>query len=262
MWNEFTERISTMIYDESQFTTQAPAIERILRSAYIQSINVRLDAKQSITDIKKFLEENGEEVSERALYTYKKLRQESIAKGVMIESLITPVEKTTSSFDTNDEEYEEEKLKLKSELDAIDLLISKGYATLVRLGDAPINPRLMLEAIKLKSEMTQGSHGGLTTVGLKELKQVEESKYRILMEHLISFIPEELRADAVKDLPKIEEEYYFSTSFYPEYIKTRQDLALSEINNRLECWRKFRNRPDYLTETQSVISNVDTTELV
>ena len=90
-----------------------------------------------------------------------------------------------------------------------------------------------MDAIKLKNELTDGNHGFLTNYGMEQLRAIEQNKYELIMNHLISYIPEDKRGEAVSAIEQIEDEYYQGTEYYEEYLRAKE-LPESEIQRRLE----------------------------
>lgn len=124
--------------------------------------------------------------------------------------------------------------KLKSEIDALDKIIQGGYNTLLEWADRPIAPKTMMDAIKLKYELTDGNHGFLTNYGMEQLRAIEQGKYELLMQHLITYIPEDKRQEAIDKLEVLEDEYYQKTPYYEEYLRSRADMTEAQIAERLK----------------------------
>ena len=91
----------------------------------------------------------------------------------------------------------------------------------------------MMDAIKLKNELTDGNHGFLTNYGMEQLRAIEQNKYDLIIQHLISYIPEELREEAIDKIDEIEDEYYQTTDYYEEYLRAKGTLSENDIQKRL-----------------------------
>lgn len=206
----------------------SPKLTDLCKWKHIQQVNDKLDSGESPNSVCTFINKNGFKISTPLVYEYAKMRKKALVDGLNIEHMITIASKPT---DTDDKPT---KRKLKSEIDALDKLIEQGYNTLVEWGDKPITPKTMMDAIKLKNDLTDGNHGFLTNYGMEQLKAIEQNKYNLVMEHLISYIPEDLRQEAVDKIDNIEYEYYRQTDYFEEYLRARGDLTEVEIQKLVD----------------------------
>ena len=129
--------------------------------------------------------------------------------------------------------FDDKKKKLKSELDALDKLIQMGYDGIDQIyANKPVPPALMMSAIQLKNNLTEGSHGFLTNYGLEQLKEIEKNKYEILIDLIMSYVPEDKKEEVLQRMEQTEDEYYQQTEYYVEYLKAK-GLSEEEINKRI-----------------------------
>lgn len=210
----------------------SPKLAALCRWKHIDEVNNRLDQGDSPNSVATFINKNGFKISVPMVYDYAKLRKKALVDGINIEHMIGVSSKPL--VDKSDPSTRSTAEKLKSEIDALDKIIQGGYNTLLEWADRPIAPKTMMDAIKLKYELTDGNHGFLTNYGMEELRSVEQNKYELLMQHLISYIPEDKRQEAIDRLEVLEDEYYQRTPYYEEYLRSRGDLSENQIAERLK----------------------------
>ena len=209
----------------------SPKLAELCQWHYIKEVNKKLDNGDSINSVATFISARGFKISVPMVYEYAKLRKKALVDGVNVEHMISSVSKPV--LDKNDPDTQEASNKLRSEIDALDVVIQSGYKTLVNYRDQPINPRIMMDAIRLKYQLTDGNHGFLTNSGMEELRQIEQQKYQLIIDHLISYIPEQYRQEAVDAIDSIEDNYYQTTPYYAEYLKAK-GLSETEIKQHME----------------------------
>lgn len=212
-------------------TKISPKLIELCKWKHIQEVNNRLDQGDTPNSVCTFINKNGFKISTPLIYEYAKLRKKALVDGLNIEHMIGIAGKPL--VDKDDPNTKSSMQKLKSEIDALDCLIQAGYRTLQEWADRPIAPKTMMDAIKLKNELTDGNHGFLTNYGMEQLRAIEQNKYELIMNHLISYIPEDKRDEAVSAIEQIEDEYYQGTDYYEEYLRAKE-LPESEIQRRLE----------------------------
>lgn len=207
----------------------SPKLIELCKWKHIDEVNARLDQGDTPNSVCTFINKNGFKISTPLIYEYAKMRRKAIVDGVNMEHLIGVVK----PVDRNDPATKSSAQKLKSEIDALDKIIAQGYNTLVEYADRPIAPKTMMDAIRLKNELTDGNHGFLTNYGMEQLRSIEQNKYQLIIEHLVSYIPEEVRQEAVDKIADIEDEYYQGTEYYEEYLKALE-LPENEHKRRME----------------------------
>ena len=204
----------------------------------IEEVNSMLDNGDNPNSVYKWVKEQGFSISVVWLGEYAKLRKKALVDGVSMEHILGIAGKPM--FDTNDVSTKSTKDKLKSEIDALDMIIQKGYTTLKNIKNNDITPKVLMAAIKLKNELTDGNHGFLTNFGMEHLRDIENAKYALIMQHLLSYIPEDKREEAVSQIADIEDKYYQTTDYYEEYLRASGELTEDQIDKKLQLWYETR----------------------
>lgn len=211
--------------------TFSPKLIELCKWKHIDEVNKRLDQGDSPNSVCDFINQNGFKISRPLIYQYAKLRKKAIVDGLNIEHMLGIASQPI--IDRSSTSNKSAAAKLKSEIDALDLLIQGGFRTLQEWGDRPIAPKTMMDAIKLKNDLTDGNHGFLTNYGMEQLRAIEQNKYQLIIDHLVSYIPEENREEAVNQIEQIEDTYYQGTDYYEEYLKAK-GLSPEEIEQRMK----------------------------
>lgn len=209
----------------------SPKLIELCKWKHIQEVNNRLDAGDTPNSVCDFINANGFKISRPLIYDYARMRKKALVDGLNINHMIGVASQPI--IDKDDPVTKSTSQKLKSEIDALDMIIQGGYRTLQEWDDRPIAPKTMMEAIKLKNDLTDGNHGFLTNYGMEQLRAIEQNKYQLLIQHLISYIPEELQQEAIDKMDIIEDEYYQTTDYYEEFLRAK-GLSDAEIEKRLE----------------------------
>ena len=212
-------------------TKISPKLIELCKWKHIQEVNNRLDQGDTPNSVCTFINKNGFKISTPLIYEYAKLRKKALVDGLNIEHMIGIAGKPL--VDTNDPNTKSSMQKLKSEIDALDCLIQAGFRTLQFYSIHHCLRCYWSIFPFLKNELTDGNHGFLTNYGMEQLRAIEQNKYELIMNHLISYIPEDKRGEAVSAIEQIEDEYYQGTEYYEEYLRAKE-LPESEIQRRLE----------------------------
>ena len=116
-----------------------------------------------------------------------------------------------------------------------------------------------MAAIKLKNDLTDGTHGFLTNYGMEQLREVETHKYALIVKHLLSYIPQEKQAEALEKMAIIEENYYYHTDYYEEYLRAVPSLSEEQIKVKLERWKSdiIEETTEHMESIQSWHSNYE-----
>jgi hypothetical protein len=198
---------------------------------YIDVVDNMLDAGESPKKVHTWIVGQGFSISHPLVYEYAKLRKQAIADGINVRKMIVPAIKRVPVLNG------ENKIKLNngfspferrqnlaiSELEIMDKIIQAGYQTVLeKITENKISISTMMDAIRFKNTLTEGTHNNLTDYGIEYLKRLEQGKYQVIMEVLINFIPEDSREKALEAIEKAEDEYYKGTDFYEEYLKSKE----------------------------------------
>lgn len=217
-------------------TKVSPKLVELSKQKFIAKVNEMLDNDESPNQVCAYINKQGFKISVPMIYEYAKIRKKAMVNGLTMQELVTNVtanRDAESALTTlSDEPTKQYKSHLRNELDALDMIIQNGFETLKKLGDN-IPPRLLMDAIRLKNELTDGNHMFLTPYGIQQLKEIEANKYQLLMEHLIEYIPEDKREQAISELAILEDEYYQKTPYYEEFLRSNKKLTEAEIQARL-----------------------------
>ena len=243
------ERVPIILHPDSpnQVATKilapkiSPKLIEFSQWSKIDEVNKRLDNGESPKAIHRWITENGFNISHPWVYEYAKLRKKALVEGVSMEHILGVMGKGTSVIDVADL-TKSTKEKLRSEIDALDLLIQGGYKTLLEWGNRPVTPKLMMDAIRLKNDLTDGHHGFLTNFGMEHLRDIENAKYSLVIDHLISYIPDDKKVEAISKISEIEDNYYQNTDYYEEYLRASGEFTEAEIEKKLQVWKTNRKK--------------------
>lgn len=216
----------------------SPKLIDFAKWEHIDEVNSRLDAGDSAYSVHKWVTANGYKISIVWMNEYAKLRKKALVDGVSMNHMLGIVGRPI--FDLDELSMRSSKDKLRSEIDALDLIIQGGFNTLKDWTDRPIMPNVLMAAIKLKNDLTDGNHGFLTNFGMEHLRDIEAAKYSLIINHLISYIPRNKQKKAIAKIAEIEEEYYKSTDYYEEYLRTSGEYSEEQIEQKLKKWRESR----------------------
>lgn len=229
----------------------SPKLIELCKWKNITEVNNMLDSGESPNKVCTYINKNGFKISVPMVYDYAKLRRKAIVDGLNIEHMIGVATKPLVS---KAEKNSSSVTKLKSEIDALDKIIEGGYNTLLEWADRPINPKTMMDAISLKNKLTEGNHGFLTNYGMEQLRAIEKNKYELIMEHLISYIPEDKKQEAIDRIAIIEDEYYQGTDYYEEYLKALE-LPEDEFIKRLQQYEESKQSLEPAAENSETTDN-------
>lgn len=221
-------------------TKISPKLIEFSRWRFISEVNAKLDNGVSPKTMYPWIVEHGFSISLSMVYEYAKMRKKAMVDGVSMEHILgivgTPmVDKSSHSFQTTQD-------KLKSEIDALDIIIQRGYEMIKKNPDTEIAPKDMMAAIKLKNELTDGNHGFLTNFGMEHLRDIENAKYSLIIDHLLSYIPADKKPEAIERMSEIEDRYYQTTDYYEEYLRASGELSEDQIQKKLEIYKLNRSQ--------------------
>ena len=205
-----------------------PKLENFMKWKKISQVNKMLDAGDLPAKIHDWVNKNGFKISPPLVYRYAKLYRQSKLASMTMEKLVSPFDpdlaKNIEMIRATQKiaEVAGGDDKVRTEMDALDYLIQRGYSTLKQYKDLPITPNTMMKAIELKNKITEGSHEGYTSYGLESLRKLEHGKYQIVLSTLMEFVPKDKREEAIEAIERTEDEYYKGTEFYEEYLSSKE----------------------------------------
>lgn len=200
----------------------------------IEVVNNMLDAGESPNNVCKFINQNGFKISAPMVYEYAKIRKQAIVSHISMDHILgVAAEKAKGIKIEKTESFNSKQKQLKSEIDMLDEIINKGYQDWREIFmNKPVTMAMTMNAIKMKNDLTNSSHGFLTNYGMEQLRELEKQKYEVLIDLIMSYVPEELREQVAQEVDAAEDEYYRNTEYYEEYLKAR-GYTEEEINQRI-----------------------------
>lgn len=198
--------------------TVSHRIQQLTESEYAPTVNSMLDAGKSAAEVCAYLNAQGFRISTTTLYKYSKMRREGLLESIAN----PPAELRAEDIQPRD--------RLLTELQALDMLIEKGYEAIKEMTPEEVTPKMFMEAIRLKYELTGGSHAFLTEYGYNSIRQVEDQKWRAVLKFLMVYVPEERRAEVLEGVEQIERNVYEGTPWYGEYMKAKAMMDSQEQN--------------------------------
>lgn len=227
--NEGKFKKMSSVKQDNQKLKLSPKLTALVNWEKIAYVNEMLDSGESPNSVCKWINKNGFKVSPPIVYDYNKIRQNAVLNGISIEKILgvsqTANIKQGSSF-------QGKKQKLKSEIDVLDKIIELGYSGL-QSWTKPMPISMMMQAIKLKHDMTEGYFNGLTPYGLEQLTLLEKQKYDVIMEVIMQYVPEDTRDEVVQVIADTEEEFYKRSDYYEDYLRA-SGVSEPEIRKRME----------------------------
>ena len=184
-------------------------------------IDTAIDTHTSYEQIVSIAAAYGFKVSRATISRYSSLRKESIDSGTPLRELLDGNAKKTlnaikakevNNFVTPPAELNENDVPIVnvthrvSDMEYLDLLISKGFDTLVNL-DAPVSNKDVTAAIALKAKMTNNANAGLNAEGLKTLRVEMANHEQALRKALMAYVPEDKQDEAAKAIDDAEQEW-------------------------------------------------------
>lgn len=182
-----------------------PKIDKLMHSEYAAAINAMLDEGQSPHRVYKYLRDAEFPISVQSVYKYAEIRKKELQNQVIVS-----------------DGADQERTRLLREIEALDLLIEKGYEAIKDMDAAEVSPKLLMEAIKLKNELTGGNHAFLTEYGYNSIRQLEDKRWRLVIPFMLSYIDEGRQQEVQQGVEQIEESVFSGTPWQEEYRKARE----------------------------------------
>lgn len=208
----------------------SPKLASLLKWEKISFANEMLDSGETPNAVAKWINKNGFKISLPLVYDYAKIRQQCVLNGMSMDTMLGVSQNATVK---QGDKFNSKKEKLKNELDALNKIIEIGYNSLDHYVDKPMPVSILMQAIKLKNELTDGYFGGLTEYGLQQLTLLEKQKYDMLVEVLMKYIPDNKKEDATNEMAVAEENFYKHSEYYDEYLRA-SGLTEREISIKLK----------------------------
>jgi hypothetical protein len=205
-------------------------LEKLIKWEHRQSVDEMLLNGVSPHKVSDWCKEQGFSISHPKLYEYKAMLQKAISKQITVAQLlgIGQPRRTPILLDalrgTNTVEL------VKSESQVLDGIIQLGFNALtqsptVKLQDA-------MRAIELKHKLTGGNHGGFTSYGLDQLRELEKSKFDAMVEVVMKYVPDEVIPELEEAIANAERNFYETKApdMLEEYDKaTEQELRGDDV---------------------------------
>jgi hypothetical protein len=221
----------------------SPKLVELTKWKYIDVVNQMLDSGESPQHVSDYINSKGFKISHPLVYDYAKLRRQAIVSHISINHLLG----VASNGDVRvepDPSFDKAKYQLKSEIDMLDEIINKGYTDWRDIFiNKPVTMNMTMAAIRMKNELTAGSNNFLTNYGLDQLRELERNKYDMLIQIIMSYVPEEVRPEVYSKVEEAEDEYYQNTDYYIEYLRAK-GYTDEEINKRIyELEKQKKDNP-------------------
>lgn len=196
-----------------------------------------IDIRISLSEIKKYLDEKGFNISLTYLGRYRRIRKSYSAEENNLEDFINkaPVKKLIEDQEREIQSGSQTN-KLKSDLEFLDMVIQSGsdqLKTLIKENDCLITIDNVFKAIELKDKLTDGALAGLTQFGIKNLQEITEKKYMQLLQSMFKYVPDNEKQKVLSELEEVEEDYYKGTDYYEDYLRNTGKTE-KEIQKKLK----------------------------
>ncbi len=202
-------------------------------------INVFIDDGKTLEFITSFANAQGFKVSLGTIRNYKKKREESIQKGVPMESLLDRRKKTGNIVELRDKEdrpleeingdggiYKPGSEKVITINQVLEELIDKGMKGIKEL--PVVDPNILMKAIQEYNKVNTGN-GGLTLQGVQELRLQTAAYEQAMKDVLLTYIPEDKHEEVLGKMQEAEDKYYRELDLTDQGKKIRSELERLNI---------------------------------
>lgn len=213
---------------QQQLETKFYKLERLCKWEHVNEVNEMLVAGVNPRVVSDWCKERNFSISHPKLYEYKEMLETALSKQVTVERLMGIGVPKRSPIVLQALGIDSVKNMVKAEMEVLDLIIQKGYNSLlaspeIKLGD-------VMKAMEIKQKMTGGSHGGLTNFGLDELREIEKAKMDAMVQVVIKYLPEDKIEELQEAISEAERRYYQEQA--PEYLDAyEQSIQDSLVDN-------------------------------
>lgn len=177
-----------------------------------ETVNRMLDAGESPNSVHKYIQSQGFNISLPTVYKY---------AGIRRAGLMAPTEQEAEPFIMSEGDRQQRQ-RMLTELEALDMLIEKGYQAIKKMNPEDVTPKIMMDAIKLKYELTGGNHAFLTEYGFNSIRQLEDKRWRLVIQFMMTYIDQERIPEVQQGVEQIEESILSGTPWQDEYLKAKR----------------------------------------
>ena len=166
--------------------------------------SARKEAAKSGTDLREVLDGGKKKLLDQ-------VKSKEVEKSVSV-----PKSETISDIDTvTDTEPTGVVTKRVTDLQVLDLMISKGFDAMINL-DVPPSYKDLQGAIKLKAQMTNNANAGLTAEGLRTLRLELVNYKQAMLKTLFKYVPEDKQNEAAKAIDDSQKEWETNMETSPQ----------------------------------------------
>lgn len=220
-----------------------PKMSELIKWEKIEYVNNMLDSGTSPAQACRWINKNGFKISPPLVYEYEKLRQRAVLDGVTIEKFLGISVAGRSASIKATPQFETKKKKLRNDMEALNRIINMGYESLDKYENKPMPVSILLQAIKLKHELTDGYYTGLTEYGIQQLQELERRKYDMLFDLMYKYVPDDKKEIVKKEIDLAEDDFYKHTDYYEEYLRA-SGLPLPEVAKKMKEYEELRAKED------------------
>lgn len=208
-------------------------LEKLVQWEHIDEVNEMLLAGVTPRVISEWCKDKGFSISHPKLYEYKSILQKALAKQVTVERLLGMGVPKRSPIVLQSLGITEAKNMVKAEMEVLDMIIQKGYNSL--LASPEIKVADAMKAIEMKNKLTQGAHGGLTGFGLDQLRELEQAKFDAIIQVVMKYLPEDKIEELQEAVSEAERVFYEQQApeYAEEYEKAIQEGIEEDPENQV-----------------------------
>jgi hypothetical protein len=201
-------------------------LERLLQWEHVKEVNeMLLSGAVSPYGVSTWCKERGFSISQAKLYEYKEMLQQAAIKQITIERLLGMDQPKRTPIVLQALGMEDAKNMVRHEMEVLDVIIQRGYSTLLKADEIGVND--VMKAIELKHKLTGGSHGGLTGYGIDELRELEERKFESITQVVLKYIPEDKIDEIQEAIQQAEKDFYEDVA--PQYVEEYEKRTEEEV---------------------------------
>lgn len=211
---------------ERKLETRKHKIERLVKWEHVDEVNEMLMNGVSPHKVSAWCKENGFDISHPKLYEYKEMLQTAIQKQITVERLLgigvpkrTPIQLQALGLT-------DAKNMVKNEMEVLDAIIQRGFNALTN--DPTVKLQDAMRAIELKNKLTGGEHGGLTSYGLDQLRELEKEKFNAIVEVVKKYLPEDKLEELGEAMEMAERKFYQERA--PELLDEYEQALQEDVD--------------------------------